>query len=211
MNKRGLQWLIAAMLVCFGAAYAFVQLRPRLPSLVTMDQSSVVASAPSVPVREKDWEYFVTIDPLLGDETTHAKVVGSGPEPNSPPGAASLDLAQSDQYGKSVTVIFPKVKEACTANPCEISLSWDEAPPDPYRFRDISDDKKTKLKLDDLAEYDRFMDALARARQLKVVAELGMPQDYVLTFPVDGLDVKRTTGKPGTPPPDAPLPPATAN
>jgi hypothetical protein len=146
------------------------------------DENVVVPETDEVPF--EGWRYSTSIDPVLGDRTTHAKVLGTGPGGATNP--ASLELTASHRYGRHITVTFGHVAKACGANACQVSVAWDHAPPTAYPFDDMSAADKSKTILQ-LGEYDRFMGGLAKAHAVKVVASLGMPDDYVATFPVTGF------------------------
>jgi len=181
---------IAVMLLGIGGAYYWAYLHPHndlsvFTSFAAVAPETVVARLPE---HFEGWAYETIVDPVLGDATRHARLLGSGPSANSGPHDAMLELTASQRYGKRVTITFPKVQQACGANACQISLAWDDAPPDPYNFSGptlSTDGSDTVLQSDD---YDRFVGAVGKAHRLRVVASLGMQDDYVVTFQVAGFE-----------------------
>ncbi len=184
---------IAVMLIGLGGAYYYAYLHPHNDESIF---SSFAAAAPEtvvarLPEHFEGWAYETIMDPVLGDATQHARLMGNGPRPASGQHDAMLELTASQRYGKRLTITFPKVQQACAANACQVSLAWDDAPPDPYNFSAptlSNDGSDTVLQTD---EYDRFVGAVGKARKLRVVASLGMQDDYVLTFPVAGFERKK--------------------
>ncbi len=190
MVRRGAKGSIALMLLGMCGAYYWTFMHPHTDYHIFAAEPVAQAAdvvARLLPADFEGWAYGKTTDPVLQDDTEHAKLLGSGPGPRSGPHSASLELTSSEKYGKHVTIMFPKVQQACGANQCQVSLAWDDAPPDPYKFEPPSvspGGSHTVLQTD---EYDRFQSALGKAHKLKVVASLGMPDDYVVTFPVAGF------------------------
>jgi hypothetical protein len=194
LTKRGAQWSIVAMLVCFAGAFYWNYLHPRgtTPILMADPVADAAIVPPAAPRRDFDgWAYAEIRDPVLGDLTQTATVLGQGPAPNSGRHTATLQLSSSAHYGKRVTITFPKVEQACDANQCQVSVAWDDAAPDPYRFDppiESAAGDKTVLQTD---EFNRFTDALGKAHSLKIVASLGMRDDYVMKFPVAGFEPQK--------------------
>jgi hypothetical protein len=151
---------------------------------------AAVAAPPSIPTAFTGWLHYTTTDPMLKDVTRHDRLLGGGLGPNGP-NQALLEMTASAQYGKSVMISFPPVPEACAANDCTISLSWDGAPPVPYGFGlpMIGPDGQAMLQS---PEYERFIADVAKAHTLKIIASLGMPDDYMLVFPVAGFGPARS-------------------
>lgn len=194
MMRRGAKGSIALMLMGVCGAYYWTFLHPHthygfLAAEPAARAAGVVARV--LPADFDGWAYSKTTDTILHDDTVHATLLGRGPDPHSGPHSASLELSSSEKYGKHVTIMFPQVQEACGANECQVSLAWDDAPPAAYRFDPpmvSPGGANTVLQTD---EYDRFESALGKAHKLKVVASLGMPDDYVVTFPVAGFSASK--------------------
>lgn len=190
MVKRGAIGSIVVMVVGICGAFYWATMHPfgRYQAFVAEPAARAADMVvQNVPADFDGWAYSRTTDTILEDVTEHARLLGSGPGPDSGPHSASLELTLSEKYGKHVTIMFARVPQACNANQCQVSLAWDDAPPDPYRFEPplvSPGGGNTVLQTDD---YDRFESALGKAHKLKVVASLGMPDDYVLTFPVAGF------------------------
>jgi hypothetical protein len=181
------------MLLGIGGAYYYAYLHPHndmsiFTSFASVEPERVATTVVArLPQRFEGWDYETIMDPVLGDATQHARLLGSGPLPHSGSQDAMLELTASERYGKRVTITFPKVQQACGANACQVSLAWDDAPPDPYSFSApalSADGRDTVVQTD---EYDRFVGAVGKAHRLRVVASLGMQDDYVVTFPVAGF------------------------
>jgi hypothetical protein len=184
--------LVGVMLlaVCGGGYYT--TFHPSFGQAVTDGPAAappepLVVAPPPTQATFKGWQYTTTLDPLVGDETVHATVLGTAPIGPGAPRVATLELTASHQYGKHVIVTFPRVPKACVANACAVSVAWDQSPPDPFTFDDISAADKSRTILQ-IGEYDRFVGAMAKAHDLKIIAALGMQDDYVVNFTVAGFD-----------------------
>lgn len=135
------------------------------------------------------WFYYQTKDPLLGDTTAHARLVSNrqaAPAGTVMAGAltGTLELSSSGRYGQVAMVTLERrVSTACRANPCSVHASFDQAPPEPFPYMDLSDERRTILSLGDVP---RLSQRLARAHDMVLIARLGMQQDYLLTFTVAG-------------------------
>ena len=75
------------------------------------------------------------------------------------PGATSgtLDVSSSHHYGKSVTLTFPLVPNACLANVCELRAIFDNDGPQVLPYDDISSHGVTVRLLAE--EYTKFLAA----------------------------------------------------
>ena len=139
------------------------------------------------------WVYYDVTDPLIEDVTHHARLIANTPQApkNAPatPGATggTLEISASRHYGRAVTITFPLVKQACGANVCALNIIFDKQPPTSTEYHDVSDARTTTIMLTDPSA---FLNALANAHDLTVVASLGTDKDTVLIFGVAGFRMK---------------------
>jgi len=170
-----------------GAAYVLLRPVPK-PQFVAVQTATY--HTPSTPFAgPSGWVYYETKDTLVGEVTHHARLISNRPnagldaKPVEGAAAGTLELANSDRYGKTVLLTLPPVQAACETNVCTVHASFDQGPEQDFPFQDLSDDRHRVLAIGD---YDRFSGQLLRAHDLKLVASLGMPTDVTINFTVSG-------------------------
>lgn len=174
--------------LCVGAAYLLMRpsVRPQDIAQVTATYHTPQQTSFSGP---SGWVYYETKDTLIGDVTHHARLISNRPTigldhkplPGSEPG--TLELSDSERYGKTVLLTLPPTQAACETNVCTVHAIFDDGPEQNFPFQDISDDRHRVLAIGD---YDRFTGQLQRSHDLRVMASLGTPQDVTVNFTVSG-------------------------
>jgi hypothetical protein len=182
-HRRG-QWRILLVLLALGGSTAdFV--RHAEGATVPVTAAALTRPPMTAPSIASAWQYFDSVDPLDGDVTHHARLLGNPPGADGPASAGTLDVTSSAKYGTRVLILFPRVRTACYGAACRIRLGWDNAAPAPYPYQDLSGDAETTLQP---LNSDRFLTAMTAAHAMTLNAAFGMPHDYVLTFTVAGFD-----------------------
>ena len=191
LRRRRLKLLFAAIVVAQVAAVGiFLTQSKRINQVIPSDGMHTVEVSPR---SQTGWYYFDITDPLIEDVTHHARLLSdtSAAPKGAPasPGATSgsIEVSFSRHYGKSVTLTFPHVPQACLANSCELRAIFDNDAPQVLSYQDISSHGVTVFML---TQPEDFLKRLPSAHGLTFIASLGTPVDTTITFDVQGFHLK---------------------
>jgi len=98
---------------------------------------------------------------------------------------ATLLIRDHPKYGKDIVIIIDQGQFLCGLDNCKVSIKFDEGKPQAYDANEPADNSTTYLFL---ANYDRFIKDIKKAKKLYIEATFYQEGSRVFEFDVSGLN-----------------------